>query len=394
MAKYLDRGLLGAFGVSMLAHLLLIAGPGWALPEWQEERLTRIDARLAGPVPITAPEPEAKASPPSPPAPRRPSKPKPRPTPKAQPAPSVIPPEPPPPVARPEPLAAIEPIAQSDLPAADGVPADDPAHRAPPAIGEEPAREPVVGPQLPEEKQENVTDAGADEELPDNGYPGPIPLPREARIAFSLILGRIQVGEALQTWSRDERGYRLRIVMETTGAARMFKALTITQTSAGGFYSGGLRPRRFSYEQTGRATSNTVFDWKHMKLTLARGDKHREYPLDVGAQDLLSLAYQLALAGGEARQAQVAVASGKNYYSNSLEWSGEDVVTTPSGDVRAVHVRTAGHETATEIWLAPGLQNLPVRIMFTDRSGTATQLIATHVEADGQTLLGQTRPAQ
>jgi len=36
------------------------------------------------------------------------------------------------------------------------------------------------------------------------------------------------------------------------------------------------------------------------------------------------------------------------------------------------------------------MHNLPVRIMFTDRKGTATQLIAHEVEADGMPLLRRT----
>ena len=221
------------------------------------------------------------------------------------------------------------------------------------------------------------------------GVPGDVALPRAARIAFSLILGSLQVGEALQTWQRDERGYQLRIVMETTGAARLFKALTITQTSAGELDADGLKPQSFSYEQTGRNTANSTFDWAQMKLTLEQGDNRKEFPLDPGAQDLLSLAYQLGFAQ-EARQAAVAVASGKNYNRHTLEWVGEETVATPAGEVRAVHVRTVGGDQTTEIWVAPQLHNLPVRIMFTDRKGTATQLIAHDVEADGATLLGRT----
>lgn len=397
MARRIDRVLLGAYIVSVLAHFLVITGPGWVLPDWKEDRPARIEARLIAPAPVTAQATElASAVAPAEPPARLP-KPRPKPAPKQKPKPA----QPavtlgPPPAAEPaaEPLAAQEPAAASEPAPAQDAPASAAADSEPPLAPEKAGSEPVVVSQDTNGKEENLTEAAADEELADNRYPGPIPLPREARIAFSLILGRIQVGEALQTWSRDERGYRLRIVMETTGAARMFKALTITQTSAGGFYSGGLRPRSFSYEQTGRATSNTLFDWKQMKLTLARGDNHREFPLEVGAQDLLSLAYQLALAGDGERQTQIAVASGKNYYSNALEWSGEDTVSTPAGEVRALRVRTASQDTTTEIWLAPDLQNLPVRIMFTDRNGTATQLVATQVVADGRMLLGKTKQAQ
>lgn len=128
-----------------------------------------------------------------------------------------------------------------------------------------------------------------------------------------------------------------------------------------------------------------------MRLTLDRGSKRREFPLEPGAQDVLSLAYQLGAIANARGVTDVAVASGRNFYRNALEWVGEDTVRTRAGEVRTLHVRTTGRDQTTEVWLAPELQNLPVRIMFTDRNGTATQLVAEHIEADGQTLLGKAR---
>lgn len=374
MARRIDRVLLGAFIVSALAHVTLIAGPGWEVPDLVEREESRIEAQLVA----KAVEPPAAdvVQPLPPPAPKPRPKPRPRPKPAPPPTPQVpvaaI--EPPPATPDPEPQTAQAEVAQAP-PDAPPVPADE-APDSTQGIDLEGGQPPV---------------ADAPEGLPDEGFAGESALPREASIAFSLILGSIQVGEARQTWSRDERGYRLRIVMETTGAARLFKPLTVTQTSAGGFYSGGLRPRRFSFEQTGRDTSNTTFDWKQMKLTLDRGSKRREFPLEPGAQDVLSLAYQLGAIANARGVTDVAVASGRNFYRNALEWVGEDTVRTRAGEVRTLHVRTTGRDQTTEVWLAPELQNLPVRIMFTDRNGTATQLVAEHIQADGQTLLGKAR---
>lgn len=387
MPRRIDRALLGALAVSLVGHVAVIVGPAWQLPDEGDEQRTRIEARLAPQVDAVVAEPAAQPSL-APAAPAAAPKPRPRPKPRRKPA-AATP-------AAPAATLGTAPAAEAPLAAeaADG--AGDPAG-APAAVAE--ATPPGSESATAEGAGNGATADALSDPQPAAQAAGAaagaatgvaadvtVALPQTARIAFSLILGALPVGEALQTWQRDEHGYRLRIVMETTGAARLFKTLTVTQTSAGELHAGGLRPQSFIYEQTGRATATSTFDWAQMKLTLEQGDNRREFALDPGAQDLLSLAYQLGFAH-EARQAGVAVASGKNYNRHTLEWIGEETVTTPSGEVRAVHVRTTSGEQTTEIWVARQLHNLPVRIMFTDRKGTATQLIAHEVEADGKSLL-------
>lgn len=390
MAQRADRALLGALVVSALGHVALIVGPAWRLPEDSDDSRMRVEARIVQTPPALAQAaPQAAAAPAPGAEPASKPRPKPRPRPRRKPAPPATPQTPAanldePPAADPQVAEAASPPVEA--PAAGPVatiPEGESGSENAPA---EPAGAAPTGGEVTESADETGSRAPAPGAVQDAGAPGEVALPRAARIAFSLILANLQVGEALQTWQRDERGYRLRIVMETTGAARLFKALTITQTSAGEFDAGGLKPQSFIYEQTGRNTANSTFDWAQMKLTLEQGENRKEFPLDPGAQDLLSLPYQLGLAQ-EARQTTVSVASGKNYNRHNLEWVGEETVATPAGEVRAMHVRTVGSDQTTEFWLAPRLRNLPVRIMFTDRKGTATQLIAHEVEADGMALL-------
>jgi hypothetical protein len=380
MPRRIDRALIGALAVSLVGHVAVIVGPAWQLPDEGDEQRTRIEARLAPQLDAVAAEPAAQASL-APATPAAAPKPRPRPKPRRKPAPATP--------AAPAATLGTAPPAEAPF-AADPAGAPAAVADATPS-GSESASADGAGNgatgDAVSDSQPSAQAAGVSEGA-SNGVAadGNVALPHTARIAFSLILGALPVGEALQTWQRDEQGYRLRIVMETTGAARLFKTLTVTQTSAGELHAGGLRPQSFIYEQTGRATANSTFDWAQMKLTLEQGDNRREFALDPGAQDLLSLAYQLGFAH-EARQTSVSVASGKNYNRHTLEWIGEETVTTPAGEVRAVHVRTTSGEQTTEIWVAPQLHNLPVRIMFTDRKGTATQLIAHDVEADGKSLL-------
>lgn len=349
-----------ALGLSLLSHLFIASGAGWNLPMLVEHEPVRLNARLVPgvPAPETAPEdvqPEAQAA----------VEPQPRPKPK---------PEKPRP-AKPEIPVPAPALDQTPIISAAGAPSDELKVEE---NQKDVSRGAEVSDALPTADAATAEDAGAS--LPN--------LPRTATIQFSLILGNIQVGQAVETWRHDGHSYSLQIVMETTGAARLFKALTITQTSDGSVGMQGLRPERYRYEQTGRTTSDTVFDWDQMKVLMEQGDKRREFPLQYGAQDILSLAYQVGLFH-DFRPSQIGVATGKNFNQYALAWIGEEQVRTAAGEVRAILVRTTQDDgQATDVWIAPGLHNLPVRIRYTDRKGTATELIASAIEADGKPLLG------
>lgn len=364
-----------ALGLSLLSHLFVVTGAGWDLPMLAEREPVRLNARL---VPIL---PEPEVAPVAQPEAQVPVEPKPRPKPKPKPKPRK------PRLVQPE-IPLPPPVAVAETPAVE--PIETPAVSLS-ELGTSPADE-----SKSEQNQNDTSQAeGAADVLPRTDalsaedalarLPG---LPRTATIQFSLILGNIQVGQAVETWRHDGHSYSLQIVMETTGAARLFKALTITQTSDGSIDMQGLRPGRYRYEQTGRTTSDTVFDWDRMKVLMEQGSKRREFPLQHGAQDILSLAYQVGLFH-DFRPSQIGVATGKNFNQYALEWIGEEKVRTAAGEVHAVWVRTTQDDgQSTDVWIAPGLHNLPVRIRYTDRKGTATELIASAIEADGKSLLG------
>ncbi|MDR2240329.1 MAG: DUF3108 domain-containing protein [Zoogloeaceae bacterium] len=336
-----DRRLLIALALSLLAHVLIAGAPGWRLPFLDEpEAGAMLEAYLT--------PPPAPAVPPAPPRPQPEAKAK-----------------PPQPQSQPQPLL---PPAPAPVIASDATPAPPPVVEAAPPVTE-------------------AAPAAVKHE---------IAWPREGRIRFAVMRGEgeraMRIGEATHAWRHDGETYHLRAAAETTGLVALFRDVRIVQTSEGAISAEGLLPHDFAVERKGRLAEGAHFDWSAGTLTLTRGGQpRREAALAAGAQDLLSQFYQIGLVGVAAR-VELMVATGKNYGRYAYEAVGGETLDTPFGALRVWRVRTpaVAGEQAMELWLAQDYGNLPVRIRFTDRDGEVFEQNAVELEIDGAPLAMQT----
>ena len=80
-------------------------------------------------------------------------------------------------------------------------------------------------------------------------------------------------------------------MIETTGLVRLLRTLFIEMESLGRYTEAGLQPEVFAIRRdTRKPRERAFFDWEMMRIKVGnRGDQ----VLDTGAQDLLSLYYQL-----------------------------------------------------------------------------------------------------
>jgi len=215
-------------------------------------------------------------------------------------------------------------------------------------------------------------------------------LPRQGRIRFAVIRGDqdFVVGQAVHSWSRDDGSYTLKNVTETTGLVAVFRPARVAQTSEGAIVAGpeGLRPRSFRTERNGTQGEMASFDWTAMKLQLTAGGS-REVALATGAQDMLSMFYQLGALAPRGRT-EIMVTTGRKFERYAFEVIGEEKLPTRFGEMRALHLRTAvaGSSEATEVWLALDRHGLPLKIRYIDRSGDSFDQIAEEIEIDGQSM--------
>lgn len=344
----MTRRLTLALLFSLLLHLSLLVAPGWYLPVSDEdlssESPTFLEAHLAA-------EPLHKISaPPVRPLPRMR---------KLRQSPAAI-------AAPPEISTAAAAI---ELPPA--LPEIPPSVAAPVAL-DAPAATPADAP----------------------GVPQASALPRQGRIRFAITRGDagFVIGQSQHRWSHDGKRYTLSNVTETTGIAALFKPARVTQASEGEIGATGLRPIRFSTEKNGVAGDSANFDWTGMKLTLSAGSQ-REVPLVNGAQDLLSMFYQLsAVFPWSLREIDaIMVATGRKFERYNFQVLREELLVTKQGAMRTLHLHSAAGVEAIDIWSALDLYGLPLQIRYTDRQGDVFDQLAEDIELDGKPVAAGNR---
>jgi len=328
-------GIALALALSLLLHLALLVSPGWRLPT--QGAAAPLQAQLVPEGP--RPQPVARR-----PEPRRS----------------------PPPVRHRAPPPAAAPIS-SPVPAPVSVPATAaaPIPVAPVAAG------PALSPPAAETPAASPAPAAALEPQ----------LPRRGRIRFSISRGDqgFVVGQAVHTWRREGKNYTLTSVTETTGLAALFKSARVVQESEGEISAEGLKPLEYRTLRNGVAAEAASFDWAGGRLRYSGG---REATLSPGAQDMLSLFYQLGQQLPAGRTG-VMLATGKKFERYTFDVLGEERLPLPFGEQRVLHLKSVGDRgEATEVWLGLDLRGLPLKIRYTDRDGEHFVQVAEELEFD------------
>jgi hypothetical protein len=218
-----------------------------------------------------------------------------------------------------------------------------------------------------------------------SGETGAIGLPEHGRIQFAVSRGEpgILVGRTTNEWQHDRGSYSIKSVSEAAGVLALFVSKKSTQTSEGAITAAGLVPHRFRSDRGGNVDTAT-FDWKADRVSLSSGDS-RQAPLVAGAQDALSIFYQMGLLPPGALTSDILVATGRKVDHYAFDVLGEERATFPFGTHRLLHLRTRGTagDNTTEIWLALDMARLPLKIRFTDRKGDTYVQMAEQVDLAG-----------
>lgn len=349
--------------VSLLVHWWVLGGIERAAdeaPEVNDRPARTVTAVLLAPPP-----------PPPPVVRRAPPRPKAGPPPTAQPAPAPeIAPAPPPP-----PPVEQTPVEDAPLPANE-VPASQ-AEGAP-AVIEDPV--------LPAERADG-TDLAA--ELAETGVlPGG--LPARATYVYLTTGSEYQVltGETSIAWTlADDGRYEAHLATVALGIT----ALELKSTGAVRRF--GLAPERFTQKRIRRSEEAANFDWNKRRVTFSARSFERE--LREGIQDRLSFQFQLmALAqrlpdrfrAGAAVEFPVAGPDGVDTYAFVV--GGDEPIVTELGEFVARKIErprgAGGADSRIEVWLAPALQWLPVKLRFTDRRGRTTENVLLRIEDGSQ----------
>ncbi|PQA76971.1 DUF3108 domain-containing protein [Rhodoferax sp. TS-BS-61-7] len=366
------RTLVAVVGTVLLAHWLVLGQPLTWTVDWAPTSPTAHSAEEG----TAPPALQTRTITPNPPAPAVLA---------PQAAPTPMPAQALPPAPRPAPGHAprLAPLPPSEPPAAATLPdalalasklapaVVDTAQAAPNTVAIEPPPPPPNGPQGSKSGAVAVTTLAAGTAQASDAplrlaYPEPARLKYEVRAEVKGISLSLN-GELL--WQHDGKTYNSRLEFSH------FLLGSRMQTSKGALGPHGLEPLRFGDKVRSEVAAH--FDRSANKVTFSANTP--DVPLTPGMQDQLSAVLQLsAMFGGEPQrypagtQIPFEAIGPRSVESWTMAVGGTEKLTLPGGEVSAIKLSrgAAGpHSNRAEIWLAPSMGYLPVRIRLTEANG-------------------------
>jgi hypothetical protein len=264
------------------------------------------------------------------------------------------------PVPAPSPALTTPPVVNEET----GPPTETAASSAAPPAVPEPAAEPAATPLAQAPAEPSPAAASPAPPLPPARAPG------STQLAFD-VSGTIRgVGYSAQgtlDWVVNDGRYDARM------SVRMPLIGSRVQTSTGRLGPAGLQPERFA----DKARSERAAHFEPEQQRIRFSNNAPEVPLQPGAQDRLSVFLQLAARFnaepqpvGQVIELQVAGTGDADVWRFLV---GEEVtLNLPAGELRTrrlVREAPGPRDTQVEMWLAPALDHLPVRIRLTQASG-------------------------
>ena len=210
--------------------------------------------------------------------------------------------------------------------------------------------------------------------------------PRSTRLSYRLsghFRGPVD-GQASVEWLRD--GSRYQVHVEVSVGPSFAPLLSRRMSSDGEIGADGLSPRRYEEETRAalRAPRRLVVLFGEGFVRLPGGAEH---PRPAGVQDSASQFVQLTwlfttqphrLRSGESIPLMLALPRRIDTWVYDVLM--QETLATGAGPVEAVHVRPRrperpGSELTAEMWVAPSLQYLPVRIVIRQDAETFVDLL-------------------
>lgn len=189
-------------------------------------------------------------------------------------------------------------------------------------------------------------------------------LPAQARIVYDVLYGsaELRIGRAEQRWRVQDGRYELQTELIPLVGPQ------VRYVSRGSVGAQGLVPESFA-EFRGSSDTPRVqaeFDWSQRVLRYGKTGERKEAPLSPGAQDVNVLPYQLAWQG-QASPSKLQVATGKKVAVYSFTPAAAAKVRLQGQALSVLPLRSVESDgDRTEVWLAPQLDHLPVRVMRMD----------------------------
>ena len=373
------RALVFITAVVLALHWLVLSGVplAWDSPAQPPRQVFSTRSIAPAPPPVAVESPGVTAVPVAAPQPAPRKK---APSPKRPPAPAAQ--------DRPEPAPTAAPVAEAEAPADTGA-ATTVASATPetPATDTAPAPAPAASaPAAPAEPATEDTQAGTGVDIRPPGGPGrsagapppPVRMPAPTRLAFD-VNGQAKKfaysARAELLWQHDGNRYEARQEISA------FLVGTRTQRSVGTVTKQGLLPEKFSDKS--RSEQAAHFDYAKGRVTFSANTP--DAAAGPGVQDRLSLFIQLGamLAADPGRfvpgtQITLTTVSARSADRWTFTVEGPETLDLPAGPTPALkllRLPRKDYDQKAELWVAPGLGYLPVRIKLIQANGDFADLL-------------------
>lgn len=206
--------------------------------------------------------------------------------------------------------------------------------------------------------------------------------PATASITYNLSRNGIMLGTITEHFEVKDGRYHATSEARASGLLALVQREPARYVSSGAVTRDGLRPQRFEGHHRGRALA-ADFDWTAHKLTLARDGGSETLDLPAGAQDRLSIMYQLMFAvNDKTSMIDVAMTNGRKLERYRYAVQPDVTIDTPFKRLSTIHLvkQRAPDEAGTEVWIAPAYGRVPVKVLIVEDDGVRYEQVATRVE--------------
>ena len=206
--------------------------------------------------------------------------------------------------------------------------------------------------------------------------------PASAEITYNLFRNNILLGTITETFATKDGTYRATSEARASGLLALLQREPVRFSSVGDLTKDGLRPQRFEGRQSGKSMS-ADFDWPGAKLTLEHDGLNHTLTLPAGAQDRLSIMYQLMFSVQKKTPfMDFAMTNGRKLEKYRYSAQPSVTIDTPFKRLDTIHLvkQREADDTGTEIWIAPEYGNVPVKVLIIEDDGVRYEQVVTKLD--------------
>jgi hypothetical protein len=183
-----------------------------------------------------------------------------------------------------------------------------------------------------------------------------------------------------ETFTQDGKHYRIESITSGIGVYALLGKRKLT--SEGEVAEQGLRPLRFEQRQGDKKKAEADFNWKTNIVTMTAKGNVSTVPLEPGAQDLASYAYQFMFRPPVGEEITLAVTSGKKLRTYKYKIVSQNEMLD---DVKTLHLVNANKSEdgeEKELWLASEAHFIPAKIIMFDENGAKIEQVLTSLTVE------------